>query len=124
MRYATGIDARHWELFSTCFSEDCEADYGDIGRWRGAAEITAWMAQTHDPLGPTMHRITNIALAYDGDRVRSRCYVHAVVTTADRGAAIHAYGCYDDELVATAEGWRIAVRRFTAVTTEMHQPML
>jgi len=31
VRYATGIDQRDWALFRTCFTEDCEADYGGIG---------------------------------------------------------------------------------------------
>jgi hypothetical protein len=34
--YATGIDGRVWTPFRTCFTEDCDADYGDIGVWRGA----------------------------------------------------------------------------------------
>jgi 3-phenylpropionate/cinnamic acid dioxygenase small subunit len=122
LRYATGIDTRNWELLRTCFSNDCDADYGDIGHWHSGDEITAWMAQCHDPLGPTMHRITNLAVAVDGDRVTARCYVHAIVTTADRSTAIHAYGWYDDELVSTPDGWRIAQRRFTPASIEVHHP--
>ena len=43
VRYATGIDRRDWELFRTCFTEDCDADYGDIGlaRCRGAHHLDA-----------------------------------------------------------------------------------
>jgi 3-phenylpropionate/cinnamic acid dioxygenase small subunit len=122
VRYATGIDARNWELLRTCFTEDCDSDYGDIGHWHSGDEITAWMAQCHDPLGPTMHRITNIAIAVDGDRVTSRSYVHAMLITADRSTAIHAYGWYDDELVTTSDGWRIGRRRFTSANIEVHHP--
>ena len=31
MRYATGIDRRDWALLRSCFTDDCVADYGDIG---------------------------------------------------------------------------------------------
>ena len=47
VRYATGIDRRDWDLFRTCFTADCVVDYGDIGLWHGADEVTAWMDQTH-----------------------------------------------------------------------------
>jgi hypothetical protein len=72
VRYAAGIDRRDWELFRSCFTDDCVADYGDIGGWNGADEITAWMRATHDPLGPTLHRITNQAVASDGRTVTAR----------------------------------------------------
>jgi 3-phenylpropionate/cinnamic acid dioxygenase small subunit len=122
IRYATGIDSRDWELFRTCFTDDCDADYGDTGHWRSGHEITEWMAQTHDPLGPTLHRITNVALTQQESGWSSRCYVHAVVMMPDLVTAVHAYGWYDDHLVPMTGGWRIARRRFTPVTTEVRGP--
>jgi 3-phenylpropionate/cinnamic acid dioxygenase small subunit len=119
VRYASGIDGRDWALLRSCFSDDCDADYGEIGHWHSGDEITAWMAQTHDPLGPTLHRISNVVVRQDGDTVRSRCAVHAVIVLPDRSAAIHSYGFYDDEFVAD-ESPKIARRRFTPVTTELH----
>lgn len=128
VRYATGIDTRDWPLLRSCFTDDCDADYGDIGHWQGADEITRWMADIHDPLGPTLHRITNVVVrtadangddapdAPGGDQVVARCYVHGIVTTADGGTVVHAFGTYDDDLVRTPDGWRIARRRFTAVS--------
>ncbi len=62
-RYATGIDRRDWDLFRTCFTDDCEADYGEIGLWHGVDEITEWMRVVHDACGHTLHRITNIAVS-------------------------------------------------------------
>ena len=120
IRYATAIDSRDWALIRTCFTEDCDADYGEIGHWHGADEIAGWMAATHDPLGPTLHRITNVALAREPEVVRARCYVHGVVVLPDRSAAVHAYGWYDDEVVATPAGWRVSRRRYTPVTTDLH----
>ena len=122
IRYATGIDSRDWVMLRSCFTDECEADYGDIGHWSSGDEITAWMAETHDPLGPTLHRISNIVLRKDGDALRTRCAVHATIVMPDRSAAVHAYGFYDDEIVV-ADVPRIARRRFTQVTTEFHAAM-
>src|SRR4051812_35063238 len=80
VRYATGIDQRDWPLFRTCFTDDCDADYGDIGHWHGVEEITEFMARTHAACGHTLHRITNIvATPQSDDRMRTRCYVDALV---------------------------------------------
>jgi 3-phenylpropionate/cinnamic acid dioxygenase small subunit len=122
VRYATGIDTRDWVLFRSCFTDDCDADYGDIGHWRGGDEITAWMAKTHDPLGPTMHRLSNVSLTYESGKVKARTYVHGMIMLADR-SAVHAYGFYDDEIVLLNDGPRVGRRRYTHVSTELHAPM-
>lgn len=36
LRYATAIDTKDWELFRTCFTDDADADYGEIGQWSDA----------------------------------------------------------------------------------------
>lgn len=115
VRYATGIDRRDWQLFRSCFTEDCEADYGDIGTWRGADAITDWMECTHAACGHTMHRITNEAISPHGDGAIARSYVDALIMGPDNQTGVRAAGYYDDELVRTPEGWRIAKRTFTMV---------
>lgn len=123
IRYATAIDRRDWELLRSCFTEDCDADYGETGHWHGRDELVTWMASTHDPLGPTAHRITNVALRQEPGLVRAQSYVHGVVVVPDRSATVHAYGWYEDEVVVTPDGWRVRRRRYTPVTTELHSPM-
>lgn len=119
VRYATGIDRRDWDLFRTCFTADVEADYGDIGTWHGVDEITDWMAATHEPCGHTLHRMTNVAVTPVADgRVQARSYVEALVLFGDSESGVRATGFYDDELVGTDDGWRIATRRFTQVLIE------
>jgi 3-phenylpropionate/cinnamic acid dioxygenase small subunit len=116
VRYATGIDRRDWALFRTCFTDDCDADYGDIGRWHGVDEITEWMTRTHDPCGHTLHRITNITVGVAAHgRVEARSYVDALVLGADNRSGVRGAGFYDDELVDEDGRWRIARRRFTMV---------
>ena len=123
VRYATGIDRRDWALFRTCFTDDCDADYGDIGRRQGADAITRWMTRMHEACGHTLHRITNVVVTPigdgdDADRVAARSYVDALVLGADNRSGVRAAGFYDDELVCRDGRWRIARRRFTMVLAQ------
>jgi hypothetical protein len=51
----------------------------------------------------------------DGDGVRARSYVDAIVMGPDNVHGTRACGYYDDDLVDTGTGWKIARRRFTMV---------
>jgi 3-phenylpropionate/cinnamic acid dioxygenase small subunit len=116
VRYASGIDRRDWSLFRSCFTDDCEADYGAaIGVWHSGDEITAWMEQSHATCGFTLHRITNVAVAPNDHGVTARSYVDAIVMGPGNETGTQSIGFYDDELVQTGEGWKVARRRFTMV---------
>jgi len=114
VRYATGIDRRDWPLFRTVFTADCELDYGEVGTWNGVDAVTEFMEQAHAAAGHTMHRLTNQAITIEGDKAVSRTYVDAVIMVGDQ-PGVNALGFYDDEIVRTADGWRIARRRFIQV---------
>ena len=115
LRYATGIDRRDWPLFRTVFTEDCELDYGEIGAWKGVDEVTDFMEQTHALLGQTMHRLSNMSITVDGDRGTARTYLDGLMMAPDNRIGVNAVGFYDDEIVRTDDGWRIARRRYTQV---------
>lgn len=115
VRYATGIDSRDWPLFRTVFTDDCDLDYGEIGTWHGVDEVTEFMDKTHAMAGYTLHRLSNQAITVDGDKASARTYIDAVIMFGDNQAGVNAWGFYDDEIVRTADGWRIARRRFTSV---------
>lgn len=115
VRYATGIDRRDCPLFRSCFTDDCDVDYGDIGVWHGADAITTYMDQTHAACGYSLHRITNQAMTPNGDGVAASSYVDAIIMDGENRRGVHAVGFYDDELVETAAGWKISRRRFTMV---------
>ena len=87
VRYATGIDRRDWPLFRTVFTDDGDVDYGEIGTWRGV----------------------------DADAAIARTYVDALIMLGDNLSGVNGIGFYDDDIVRTAAGWRIARRRFTTV---------
>ncbi len=115
LRYATGIDQSDWPLFRTVFTDDCEVDYGEIGTWTGADAVTEFMEQAHAVAGHTMHRMSNQVITVAGDKAAARTYVDAVILVADNTSGINAIGFYDDEVVRTKDGWRVARRRFTPV---------
>jgi 3-phenylpropionate/cinnamic acid dioxygenase small subunit len=115
LRYATGIDRRDWPLFRTVFTDDCELDYGEIGSWQGVDAVTEFMQQAHAMAGHTMHRLTNQVITVDGDAAQARTYVDALIMLSDNTSGVNAAGFYDDDIVRTQTGWRIARRRFTQV---------
>ena len=120
VRYATGIDRRDWDLFRTCFTEDCRADYGDVGVFDGAAALTSFMRASHEEMGHTFHRLTNFTVAIEGDRATARTYVDAVLLVPGSATGVNPIGFYDDELVRDASGWRIRRR---AVTIAIYRPI-
>src|SRR5690349_3273348 len=79
IRYATGIDRRDWPLLRTVFTTDCVLDYGEIGNWHGVDAVTEFMEQAHAMAGQTLHRITNVVVAVDGDRATARSYVDGLI---------------------------------------------
>jgi len=115
VRYATAIDRKDWHLFRTCFTPDCQADYGDIGVWDGLDAITAYMTKTHPDTIRSLHRISNAVITRTGDGAAARSYVDVVYVGIDTRSGVQAAGVYDDELVEAADGWRISRRRYTAV---------
>ncbi len=115
VRYATGIDRRDWPLFRTVFTDDCVLDYGEIGSWNGVDAVTEFMDQVHAMAGHTMHRLSNHAIAIDGDTATARTYVDSLIMAQDNSSGVSGIGFYDDDLVRTSSGWQVARRRFTAV---------
>jgi len=114
-RYAVAIDSRDWPLFSSCFTADVDANYGEIGHWHGVEEISAFMRQVHS--GPSMHRLSTMSITVDGDQATARTYVDAIVLGDDARNGVNAIGFYDDRILRSTAGWRIAQRTFTGVRT-------
>lgn len=126
VRYATSIDRRDWKLFRTCFTDDCEADYGTLPTgealaWKNVEDMAAWMEASHRDMGRTLHRITNQRVEREGNSVTACSYVDALLTAPDGQLIMNASGIYDDHLVHTDDGWKIAHRRFTSVRMQPGQ---
>ena len=112
VRYATGIDSKDWPLFRSCWTDEIDVDYQQLGRFTSADALTEVMTRLHEDMGPTYHRLSNFVIAVDGDRATARSYVHAVLMLQpdDSTNWVDALGHYDDIFVRTQGGWRIRER--------------
>jgi hypothetical protein len=114
IRYATGIDSKDWPLLRSCWTDEIDVDYQQLGRFTSADALTHVMRQLHENMGPTYHRMSNFVIAVDeaGDRATVRSYVQAVLMLQPNDSTnwVDALGHYDDVFVRTPDGWRISER--------------
>ena len=74
------------------------------------------MKEVLDYVVPTLHRITNIETEMVGGQAHARSYVVALLMPFNDGGPVHhGIGYYDDQLIRTGAGWRIARRQFVPV---------
>ena len=111
LRYASAVDTRDIDRFLSCFTPDARW-YSDVHDARGHQEIAEAMQRAATHLDAAQHVATNFEVTLDGDRATMRsCYIATHVK-----APLEPYvlaGAYDDELVKTADGWRIRSRKLT-----------
>jgi 3-phenylpropionate/cinnamic acid dioxygenase small subunit len=112
VRYATGIDSKDWPLLRSCWTEEIDVDYQQLGHFTSPDALTDVMRQLHENMGPTYHRLSNVVISVEGDWATVRSYVHAVLMLQpdDDTNWVDALGHYDDVFVRTADGWRINKR--------------
>ena len=114
IRYTVAIDKKDYELLDTCFTPDAQVDYTTSGGTKGAyPEVRKWLEQALSVFPITMHFISNSVVEIDGDRATARTYVinPMVFVNPDESQHIFTVGAYyNDELVRTDDGWRIAER--------------
>jgi 3-phenylpropionate/cinnamic acid dioxygenase small subunit len=112
IRYATGIDSKDWPLLRSCWTDEIDVDYQQLGHFTSPDALTDVMRQLHENMGPTYHRLSNFVINVEGDRATVRSYVHAVLMPQpdDDTNWVDALGHYDDVFVRTADGWRINKR--------------
>jgi ketosteroid isomerase-like protein len=120
-RYATALDDRDWTRLATCFTPDAVGLYGPVlGRRDGFAAIEQLCRGALEPLDSSHHMITNHEIEIDGDTARARCYLQAQHTKRGTpgGDNFVIAGAYIDELVRTADGWRIRQRELRVIWQE------
>jgi 3-phenylpropionate/cinnamic acid dioxygenase small subunit len=112
-RYATALDSKDWDLFSTCFTPDAAIDYTAAGGIKGTLpEVRAWLAQVMPRFQMTQHLVTNRSVQVDGDTATCRsCLFNPMGAQADDGMVLFFEGgYYRDRLCRTPDGWRIIER--------------
>jgi 3-phenylpropionate/cinnamic acid dioxygenase small subunit len=111
IRYAMSLDARDWAALDTVFLPDAVAKLGDYD-CANREEIVATCRQALSGLTRSQHLLANFTATVDGDTATSRCYLHAQHNKLDAFGDPNfiVAGTYEDRLVRTPDGWRIAQR--------------
>lgn len=113
-RYATSLDAKDYERFRMCFSEDAVIHYGEkLGRDEAAAYADSVLSQ----YAFTQHLLGNYDIALDGDRASARTYMHASHVTSE-GEIWVVGGTYVDRLERREGEWKIVERALEAKWSE------
>lgn len=111
-RYTYGCDTRDVELIGSAFTADATIDYDSLPPF--ANGITDFLEMTTgilSQLASTQHLLGNLHVEVDGDTAHCTSYVQAT-HVAENGQMFVGAGRYDDDLVRTAAGWKIAARTF------------
>lgn len=117
--YCYALDDRDFDALGAVFTADAKADYGSMF-CDGLAEITEKVRVSVSPLDATTHMVSNHVVHITGDEATSRCYLlsqHLKAGTPG-GDLYMIAGRYEDQLVRTTDGWRIALRRLHRIWTD------
>jgi uncharacterized protein (TIGR02246 family) len=118
-RYARALDQHDWDGLAACFLPDAQYRYPG-GQLDGAEAIVERCRNALEPLTASQHLIGTVLTSVDGDEGTANSYFQAQhVRAGTAGGDIFAIGgAYDDRVVRTPEGWRIAEREQTYTWTD------
>jgi len=120
VRYCWALDTRDWGALREVFLPDATANLANETVLVGLDAIAERCSAALTPLDDSQHIVSTHQVVVDGDTATHRCYLHAqhVRHSAEGGANYVVGGRYEDRLVRTAEGWRIAHRDLIMMWTE------
>jgi len=107
-RYGDAIDDRNWDLLRGVFTEDAVFDLRGVGSRElvGIEDIVTFMEE--EAQHPRTHMMTNIYVNPTADGAELRFRIVALLGRGKTGAA-----SYYDQVVKTADGWRVKHRETT-----------
>jgi 3-phenylpropionate/cinnamic acid dioxygenase small subunit len=111
--YSWALSDRDWSAWRAVFTDDAHVDYSTAGGpVCGIDEAATWIEPTLAGFERTLSRGGNTVITFDGDdraTVRS-VYTMTMKLAGDTPTFIEASGWYDDVVVRTDAGWKIAER--------------
>lgn len=119
IRYCEIVDSKDFDAMDEVFTADCVGDYTQaLGPDVISPNRASLIASMHANLGPTSHcgathhNVMNFRIAVDGDTATAKVHYYAVHRGRGEfaGALYSMWGEYQDDLVRTAEGWRVSRR--------------
>ena len=102
------------------FVPDATADLPSLNHLVGIEAIRGRVRSALEHLDDSQHLVGNHEVVVDGDTATHRCYLQAqhVRRAATGGPNYIVAGRYEDRLVRTAAGWRIAHRTLVVMWTD------
>lgn len=117
--YCWALDTHRWDELRDVFLPEARAVLGGSDL-HGIDDIIARVRRALSPLDDSQHMVSTHQIRLDGDRATCRCYLHAqhVRLAAEGGPNYVVAGRYEDQLVRTPQGWRIARRDLITMWTQ------
>jgi len=113
-RYCGCIDGRNWEGLDDIFTSDAFIDYTAVGGQKGTLpEIKAYLSVALKPFEGFQHMLGLPDMQIDGDtaNVRTICFNPMTINMEGEQKVFFVGVWYVDEMLRTAQGWRIKTRR-------------
>jgi ketosteroid isomerase-like protein len=114
IRYSHTLDTQDWDALERVFTDDAVIDYTEMGGPRGGVRATREFLETVMPTFVSyQHLVANTVLDIEGDTATARTICHNPMVMDLGEGKTHVFYCglwYRDQLVRTAQGWRIAER--------------
>ncbi|MGA9275479.1 nuclear transport factor 2 family protein [Ilumatobacter sp.] len=119
-RYCRVLDTKQWDGLAEVFLPDATAQLGNPTELAGLDAITDRIRAALENLDDSQHLVGNHEVTVDGDAGTHRCYLQAqhIRRVPDGSPNYIVAGRYEDRLVRTSDGWRIAHRTLTVMWTE------
>ena len=116
--YTWALDSRRFEDLREVFMPDATAAL--LNELSGIDAIIERISSALTPLDDSQHLIGNHQVRIDGDHATCRCYLQAqhIRRGVQGGDNYIIAGRYEDRLVRTPEGWRIAHRTLIPMWSE------
>ena len=120
LRYCRALDTKNWALLDDVFVADATAELGSPVQLVGIEAIRGRIRTALELLDDSQHLVGNHEVVLDGDTATHRCYLQAqhVRQAATGGPNYIVAGRYEDRVVRTDAGWRIAHRTLVVMWTE------
>ena len=119
VRYTWALDTRNVEGLRDIFTPDATALLRGV-ECNGVDEIIARVGGSILRLDHTQHLVGNHLVTVDGDEATHRCQLQGqhVLKGCEGGDNFIVAGYYEDRVVRTADGWRIAHRLMQQTWTD------
>lgn len=113
--YARALDTRNWDGLAAVLTDDAVVDYSAFdGPRAGLDEVVRWLEANLGAFSLSQHFVGNVQVWFDGpDDARVRCEIINPMLNPGEGGRLHGFlvgGSYDDRVIRTPAGWRIAQR--------------